>query len=286
MQSAHTIEELRQWRAGCRRDQVRVALVPTMGALHDGHLRLVDAARARADRVVASLFVNPLQFGPGEDFEAYPRDLDADARQLQARGVDLLFAPEPAEIYPRGAATATRVAVPRLSDILCGAARPGHFVGVATVVLKLFNLVQPDVAVFGEKDFQQLSVIRRMVQDLNVAVEVVGVATVREADGLAMSSRNRYLSAAERAAAPALYRVLQQAAAAVGTGAALHTVESRALAALEQAGLRPEYVRVVRAGDLAPPQPGDSDLVMLAAARLGQARLIDNLRVRRAGGDR
>lgn len=281
METVQTIAELRRRIAGYRRDGQRIALVPTMGALHAGHLRLVEDARARAERVVASIFVNPLQFGPGEDFDAYPRDFAADARSLAAAGVDLLFAPGTGEVYPAGTAAATRVEVPGLSDILCGASRPGHFSGVATVVLKLFNMVQPDLAVFGEKDYQQLAVIRRLVHDLNLPVAVVGVATVREPDGLALSSRNRYLSAADRAAAPALYRALQEVAEAVAGGADPMAAAGAARQCLEAAGLRPEYLQVLRADDLAPPEAGDRDLVVLGAARVGRARLIDNQRFAR-----
>jgi len=284
MDTLHTIAQLRAHIGGWRREGLCIALVPTMGALHLGHRRLVEEARARADRVVATIFVNPLQFGPREDFEAYPRDLSADTRMLADQGVDLLFAPQVSEVYPAGPGAATRVEVPGISDILCGASRPGHFAGVATVVLKLFNMVQPDVALFGEKDYQQLAVIRRMVRDLDVSVEVVGVATVREPDGLALSSRNRYLDARERAAAPALYRALRQVAEAVTAGTDPHVEESRAVASLAQAGFEPEYVRVLRAGDLAQPQAADRDLVVLGAARLGRARLIDNLAFSRRPG--
>lgn len=281
MQTVHRIDALRRQLGVYRRERLRVALVPTMGALHEGHLRLVDEARTHADRVVVSIFVNPLQFGRGEDFETYPRDAAADARLLEERGVHLLFAPDVTEVYPAGAAAATRVEVPGLSDILCGAFRPGHFVGVATVVLKLFNMVQPDVALFGEKDYQQLTVIRRMVHDLDVPVKVIGVPTVREPDGLALSSRNRYLDAEQRAIAPELYRSLEGVAGQVAGGVDPRTAAGAAAARLEQAGFRPEYVEVLRAADLAPPGPDDRDLVVLAAAWLGRARLIDNLRFSR-----
>ena len=209
MQTVHTIAHLRsavdQWRA--RRE--RVALVPTMGNLHDGHLQLVKRACRAADKVVVSIFVNPMQFGPQEDFAAYPRTLKQDSLKLAENGVHLLFVPEVEELYPHGINDTVRVEVPGLSDILCGASRPGHFAGVATVVAKLFNAVRPQVAVFGDKDYQQLLVVRRMVADLCMAVEIIGEPTVRETDGLAMSSRNGYLSAAERAQAPALYQTLQ-----------------------------------------------------------------------------
>jgi pantoate--beta-alanine ligase len=255
-----------------------VAFVPTMGNLHAGHLALVRAARHEADRVVSSIFVNPLQFGAGEDFDSYPRTLERDAGLLEGAGAGLLFAPPVEVMYPRPQAEQTRVEVPGISDLLCGATRPGHFVGVATVVCKLLNMVQPDVALFGSKDFQQLLVIRRMVEDLAMPVRVVGVETVREADGLAMSSRNGYLTDAERARAPALYRMLKGIAQRLRGGDRDPVrLETEGVRELEAAGLRPDYVAIRRADDLAPPRPGDTDLVVLAAAYLGKARLIDNV---------
>ncbi len=268
---------VRAWRqAG---DQI--ALVPTMGNLHRGHLRLVQEARAYAQRTVVSIFVNPLQFGPQEDFAAYPRTLERDRELLEIEGTDLLFAPSVSTVYPRTPEEQTRVEVPGLSDILCGARRPGHFVGVATVVCKLFNMVQPDLAAFGEKDFQQLLVIRRMTEDLCLPVGILGVPTVREADGLALSSRNSYLLPEERAQAPAVRRALGHAADRLRAGLGLAEAEQRAEQELQEAGLRPDYVSVRRAADLAQPEPTDTDLVVLAAAWLGRARLIDNLRVSR-----
>ena len=276
-----TLAKLRAQRAAWRAADERLALVPTMGNLHDGHLELVRRARALAERTVVSVFVNPLQFGPGEDLASYPRTLPRDTELLRAAGADLLFAPPVDEIYPRPQAEQTRVEVPVLSEILCGAARPGHFVGVATVVCKLLNMVQPEVALFGEKDFQQRVVIRRMVDDLCLPVEIVGVPTVREADGLAMSSRNGYLTAAERACAPALYAALRTAAGAVEAGAADYDAVARAAARhIDAAGLRTDYVSIRRAADLGIPGVGDRDLVILAAAHLGRARLIDNRRIR------
>jgi pantoate--beta-alanine ligase len=277
-----TLGELRDRRAALTSAGERVAFVPTMGNLHEGHLELVRRARALAARAVVSVFVNPLQFGPAEDLASYPRTLARDTELLAAAGADLLFAPTAQTMYPRPAAEQTRVEVPGLSDILCGASRPGHFVGVATVVCKLFNMVQPAVALFGEKDFQQLTVIRRMVEDLCLSVEIVGVPTVREPDGLAMSSRNGYLTAAEREQAPALYLALQAAGRDVESGRDdLQAVARRAAAAIDAAGLRTDYVSVRRAADLDPPGAADTDLVILAAAYLGRARLIDNLRVQR-----
>lgn len=279
MKTIETLEELREQVRAWRVAGERVAFVPTMGNLHAGHLTLIAEARARAQRVVASIFVNPMQFGPVEDLDAYPRTLARDRELLEEAGCDLLFAPNVATVYPRGSEEQTRVEVPGLSDVLCGESRPGHFRGVATVVCKLFNMVQPDVALFGEKDFQQLLVIRRMVEDLAVPVEIVGVPTVRESDGLAMSSRNGYLSPSERARAPALRRVLTQARDALLAGNAAASVEREAENALREAGLTPDYIRVRTTDDLRPATETDRDLVILAAAYLGRARLIDNLRV-------
>jgi len=258
-----------------------IACVPTMGNLHAGHLTLVAEARRRARRVVVSIFVNPLQFGPREDLAAYPRTLAQDQALIAGAGCDLLFTPTPETMYPRGQAAQTRVLVPGISDILCGASRPGHFAGVATVVCKLLNMIQPHLALFGEKDYQQLLVIRRLVEDLAMPLEIVGVPTVREPDGLAMSSRNGYLSAEERARAPALYRTLLSAADALRAGRPIPDVELEAFRALEEAGLRPDYLTVRRREDLAEPGEADKDLVILAAAFLGRARLIDNVSLRR-----
>ena len=279
MKTIETLEELREQVRAWRVAGERVAFVPTMGNLHAGHLTLIAEARARAPRVVASIFVNPMQFGPAEDLDAYPRTLARDRELLEEAGCDLLFAPGVATVYPRGSEEQTRVEVPGLSDVLCGESRPGHFRGVATVVCKLFNMVQPDVALFGEKDFQQLLVIRRMVEDLAVPVEIVGVPTVRESDGLAMSSRNGYLTPSERARAPALRRVLTQARDALLAGNAAASVEREAEDALREAGLTPDYIRVRTTEDLRPTTQTDRDLVILAAAYLGRARLIDNLRL-------
>jgi len=272
--------QVRTWRAAGE----RIGCVPTMGNLHEGHLTLVREARRLAPRVVATIFVNPLQFGPTEDLAAYPRTPEQDQAGLAAAGCDLLFAPTVATMYPGGQQTQTRVEVPGVSDLLCGASRPGHFIGVATVVCKLFNMVQPDLALFGEKDFQQLLIIRRMAADLAMPVEVIGVPTVREPDGLAMSSRNGYLTSGERAQAPALYRALSVAAQALAAGLPVPQVETEAAAALAVAGLRPDYVSVRRAVDLGDPTAADRELVVLAAAYLGRARLIDNLRVSRPAG--
>jgi pantoate--beta-alanine ligase len=255
----------------------RVALVPTMGNLHRGHLALVERAAEQADCVVVSIFVNPLQFGPADDYARYPRTLEADVEKLESTGISYLFHPGVEEMYPGGQEAATWVEVPRISQELCGRSRPGHFRGVATVVNKLFNIVQPDLAVFGEKDFQQLLLIRRMVTDLAMPVRIIGVPTVREADGLAMSSRNAYLSPEERKIAPMLYRVLSDAATRIGTGDRDYTgLEGRVAQRLEAAGFRPDYVSVRRADTLTVPEAGDLHLVLLVAAWLGITRLIDN----------
>ncbi len=280
MQTVHTVAELRAQVAVWRRAGERIAFVPTMGNLHRGHIHLVEQARQRASRTVASIFVNPTQFGPNEDFAGYPRTLDADARQLVAAGLDLLFAPSVPEMYPRPLAAMTQVTVPELSGILCGASRPIHFSGVATVVSKLFNMAQPDIALFGEKDWQQLMVIRRLVADLDFPIDIIGVPTVRETDGLAMSSRNAYLSAEERAVAPILYATLAASAARLRGGERNYQrLADEAKTQLAEAGLKPDYFEIRRAEDLQPPAAGDTDLRILAAAWLGRARLIDNLAV-------
>jgi pantoate--beta-alanine ligase len=268
--------QVRQWRLGGE----GLALVPTMGNLHAGHLALVAEARTRAERVLVSIFVNPMQFGPDEDLASYPRTLEQDRAALAEAGTDLLFIPGADSVYPRGQEMHTRVEVPGLSSILCGAARPGHFAGVATVVCKLLNMAQPDLAVFGEKDFQQLAVIRRMVADLCLPVEIVGVPTVREPDGLAMSSRNGYLSISERARAPVLYRTLNWVAEQVRSGDRdFRGIERKAAQSLSESGFEPDYISIRRISDLAEPESDDEPLVVLAAARLGRARLIDNRRI-------
>jgi pantoate--beta-alanine ligase len=265
------------WRRGGN-----VAFVPTMGNLHDGHLSLVRAARALADRVVVSIFVNPLQFGVGEDFENYPRTLERDSAMLEGEGTDLLFAPPVELIYPKPQDQQTRVEVPGLSGLLCGASRPVHFVGVATVVCKLFNMVQPDVALFGKKDFQQLMVIARMVEDLAMPVRIVGVDTRRESDGLAMSSRNGYLTPDERAKAPMLYRVLGGLADKLREGNSDYAgLQAQTATELDHLGFTTDYVAIRRAADLLAPSADEGELVVLAAAYLGKARLIDNIEVSR-----
>lgn len=278
METVTSTSELRRHVQRLRAQGVRHAFVPTMGNLHAGHLELVRQARLQADHVSVSIFVNPAQFGPQEDYANYPHTPQRDRDALLDAGADLLFLPGVAEIYPQGPDLTTLVEVPGLNRILEGEHRPTHFNGVTTVVAKLLNLVQPDVAVFGEKDYQQLLLIRRMVADLCMPVAIAGVATVREADGLAMSSRNGYLAPAERALAPRLYAVLTGVKARVEAGGQdLAAIEQAALAELAAAGFQPDYIRVRRQSDLAPPEAADTALIALAAARLGPARLIDNI---------
>lgn len=283
MQILTDIAALRAQIAKWRRSGEHIGFVPTMGNLHGGHLKLVDEARSRSDRVVVSIFVNPTQFGPGEDYQGYPRTWAADCEALRDHDADLLFAPEVDALYPDGAGLRTCVAVPALNDILCGASRPGHFTGVATVVTKLLNLVQPDLAVFGLKDYQQLLVIRRLVRDLHLPVEIVGGAIARESDGLAMSSRNAYLSEEERRRAPVLYQTLQALAKRLEAGASdFGALVDEGLGELRRAGLEPDYLEIRRAADLGVAAIDDTSLVIPAAVYLGRARLIDNVRVHRS----
>ncbi len=269
-------EKIRQWSSAGD----SIALVPTMGNLHDGHISLLSRGRELADRSVVSIFVNPIQFGRGEDYENYPSTLEADLSKLERAGADLVFAPNLAELYPGGTGEDTRVTVPALSDILCGEFRPGHFAGVATVVIKLLINVQPTYALFGEKDYQQVQVIRRMVSDLLMPAQIIAMPIIREADGLAMSSRNSYLDSAQRQTATIIFRTLSEAGARLSAGAGSHQeIEREAIAALTDAGLRPEYFSIRRQADLAPPTADDRALIILVAAWLGSARLIDNLKV-------
>ncbi|MCP3751679.1 pantoate--beta-alanine ligase [Pseudomonas sp. SBB6] len=278
MNTVKTVRELRAAVARARSEGKRIGFVPTMGNLHSGHAALVTKAAQRVDFVVASIFVNPLQFGPSEDLDKYPRTLAADQEKLLQAGCHLLFAPTVEEMYPDGMAGQTRVSVPQLSDGLCGASRPGHFEGVATVVSKLFNMVQPDLAVFGQKDFQQLAVIRALVRDLNMPIQIIGEPTVRAEDGLALSSRNGYLSDEQRATAPALYRVLSQMAAAIEQGECDYpALIANGQQQLTAAGFRPDYLEIRQALSLRPAAAEDRDLVILVAAVLGATRLIDNL---------
>ncbi len=275
---ARTVADLRAQVAAWRREGLRVGLVPTMGALHEGHLSLVRLARTRADRVVASVFVNPTQFAPHEDFDAYPRDEAGDAALLAGAGCDVLFAPAVAEMYPPGASTT--VIVRGVSEPLDGQFRPSHFAGVATIVTKLLNQCGPDVAVFGEKDFQQLQVIRRLTADLDLPVEIVGAPIVRDADGLALSSRNAYLSAAERLVAGKLNLILAEALRRLRAGEAVDAVERHATAELHAIGFgQVDYVEARAPSDLSRlgPGPASGPIRLLAAAHLGRTRLIDNM---------
>jgi len=270
---------MQSWSLSEKHDGRRIAFVPTMGNLHDGHLALVEAVKSQSDSVVVSIFVNPTQFGPNEDLDKYPRTFEQDRQKLESRGVDVLLFPGVEEIYPFGKDQATRVSVPELGDILCGRQRPGHFDGVTMVVAKLFNIVQPDVAIFGEKDFQQLFLIRRMVEDLFMPIQVLSLPTIREPDGLAMSSRNGYLGLEERQIAPRLYEVLCRVR---------EQLESRAMDAkdvcraakkeLDTAGFETEYLEVRTVDDLQLVENKvETDAVVFVAARLGATRLIDNL---------
>ncbi|MBC3950320.1 pantoate--beta-alanine ligase [Pseudomonas folii] len=282
MNTVKTVRELRAAVARARSEGKRIGLVPTMGNLHSGHAALVTKAAQRADFVVATIFVNPMQFGPNEDLATYPRTLAADQERLLEAGCHLLFTPNVEEMYPHGMADQTVVSVPVISEGLCGASRPGHFDGVSTVVSKLFNMVQPDLAVFGEKDFQQLAVIRALVRDLNMPIQIIGEPTVRAEDGLALSSRNGYLNEEQRATAPVLYKVIQQIGAAVDNGDKnFVTLLDAGKRQLEAAGLRPDYLEIREATSLKPATEQDSDLVILAAAFLGKTRLIDNLHLNR-----
>ena len=281
MQICQRVTELRQHIQAERAAGKRIAFVPTMGNLHEGHLQLIRLARQHADFVVASIFVNPLQFGLNEDWEQYPRTLERDSSMLAAEGCNLLFCPTDREMYPNGMETQTKVEVPTMTNILCGASRPGHFLGVTTVVAKLFNMVLPDVAIFGIKDYQQLAVIRRMVEDLCIPVELVAAPIARAEDGLALSSRNGYLTAEERPLATALYRALCQAREAIaGGGRDYPAIEQAALEGLAQSGMRPDYFSIRQAKTLEVADGADTDLVLLGAVYLGKTRLIDNVTVR------
>ncbi len=279
MNTVHTVAQLRAALARARQEGKRIGLVPTMGNLHEGHIALVEMALQRTDHVVVSIFVNPLQFGPNEDLDSYPRTLAEDQRRLLDAGAHTVFAPSVNEMYPEGMQGHTLVSVPVVSDGLCGASRPGHFDGVATVVTKLLNMVQPDVAVFGEKDFQQLAVIRKMALDLCLPVQIMGAPIVRAADGLALSSRNGYLDENERRVAPQLYQTLQQLAGQLLAGRRdFDTLLEEARQQLQQAGFRPDYLELRDTTTLQPADEHSRDITILAAAFLGRTRLIDNLR--------
>jgi len=280
METVFSTADLRIKVSAWRRAGERVAFVPTMGNLHGGHIALLDRARQEADRTVFSIFVNPIQFGQGEDYAKYPSTLRSDQEKLSRRGLDVLFAPNLQELYPAGTEEDTRVTVPGLSSILCGEFRPEHFSGVATVVTKLFFSVLPDCALFGEKDLQQLMVIRRMVDDLCIPIEIIGHPIIRESDGLAMSSRNSYLSDDERAIAPAIYAALRSAQSlVVKDNADFRRIEDDAIKGLRDGGFKPEYFTIRRSQDLSEAQVHEKELSILVAAWLGNARLIDNVQV-------
>lgn len=284
MQTIKIKSKLRAMTSRWKNEGESVAFVPTMGHLHEGHLKLVDAARQHASKVVVSIYVNPGQFGEGEDIDSYPRTLERDSAMLAERGVDLLFAPDNEEMLVPDNGHATRVEIPGLSSILCGASRPIHFVGVTTVVAKLFNIVQPDLAFFGEKDFQQLFLIRKMVADLDFPIKILGVPTVREDDGLAMSSRNSYLEPRQREQAAALYQCLQDAAARLQEGdKEFAKIEENAIKFLKKHKIVAEYVSIRRIDDLQQACADDTELVILAAVKLGKARLIDNITIHLSG---
>ncbi|REL31646.1 pantoate--beta-alanine ligase [Thalassotalea euphylliae] len=279
MQVVNDIQSLRTQIKAWQKQGLTIGFVPTMGNLHQGHLALVKAAKQRADKVVASIFVNPMQFGAGEDIDNYPRTMEADQEKLTAEGTDLLFTPTPDIVYPKGLDKQSYVEVLQVSDGYCGESRPGHFRGVATVVCKLFNLVQPDIACFGLKDYQQVQVIQTMVEDLNMPIDIVPVPTKREDSGLAMSSRNGYLTAEEKANAPALYQNMQWLAEQIQNNDDFIGLAKRAEAKINAAGMQVDYLNIVHARTLQPASEDDNELVILAAAYCGKARLIDNLQV-------
>jgi len=274
-----TIAELRSTIKTYKQNNQIVGLVPTMGNLHAGHLDLVAKASAQSDCTVVSIFVNPTQFDKADDLKAYPRTMDEDLSQLDKAGVDIVFSPNPQEMYPHGGLV-TEVDVPNISKLHEGSSRPGHFLGVATVVCKLFNIVAPDIAIFGQKDFQQLSLIRQMVADLDMPIEIIGAPTIRENDGLAMSSRNSRLSEGQRKLAPHLYKTLKQLEKKVVKGGCDYPeAQNEAVDALSEAGFEPDYVLVCNAHTLQTASDSDQDLVILAAAYLGDIRLIDNIQI-------
>ena len=280
MESIFDVESLRAQSKTWRLSGLTVAIVPTMGNLHSGHLSLLDRAKDLADRTVVSIFVNPIQFGVGEDYDSYPSTIKEDLQKLEIAGVDTVFMPDLKELYPGGTEVDTRITVPEISDILCGEYRKGHFSGVATVVAKLLINSMPDYALFGEKDFQQVLVIRRMVVDMLLPVQIVSMPTCRETDGLAMSSRNRYLSRQERGKSPAIYSALQSAVQSLRNGAlTVEEIEQKGVIYLTEMGMKVEYFSIRRQKDLLPVNSSDRDIVILTAVWLGSARLIDNLKV-------
>lgn len=282
MKVVDSIPLLRDLISEWKRSGSAVGFVPTMGNLHNGHLKLVKRAKAHCDKVIVSIFVNPMQFGANEDLDAYPRTIDQDKAKLIEVGADAVFLPSVKDMYPAGLAAQTFVEVPGISEVLCGASRPGHFRGVATVVCKLFNMVQPDDAFFGEKDFQQLQVIRTLVRDLSMPVTVHGVPTERESSGLAMSSRNGYLTDKEKATASLIFQAMQKIKSAIESGESdFNALESAAVAELERAGFKNDYIKIVNADTFMPAKAEDSHLVIVVALFMGATRLIDNLQLHR-----
>jgi len=280
MEQVKAVSELRRCIAAWRNDGETIAFVPTMGNLHQGHLALVEQAKKIATRVVVSIFVNPMQFSKGGDFDCYPRTLAQDSDALEKCGVDILFSPKTSEMYPTGSGKTTRVEVPGVSDILCGAHRAGHFIGVATVVTKFFNMVQPDIAVFGKKDYQQLHIIKRMIADLAMPIKILGVDTLRESSGLAMSSRNSYLTPKEKQHAALIYQLLLDIAEKIRNGDEDHeNLSLYGMKKLKESGFSPDYVEIRRRDNLEKTGQGQTNLVILIAAQLGKARLIDNLEI-------
>ncbi|ATI03960.1 MULTISPECIES: pantoate--beta-alanine ligase [Cycloclasticus] len=278
-----TIKELQNALHKHRQANKKIAVVPTMGNLHEGHLALVKTAQQHADIVVVTLFVNPTQFGANEDLDSYPRTFQDDCDKLDALNTSILFAPNIDEMYPLGGDQTTHVHVPNMTQVLCGASRPGHFDGVTTIVSKLFNITRADIAIFGEKDYQQLAVIRRMVNDLNIPIKIIGKPIVREPDGLAMSSRNGYLSEKERRIAPRLHQLLQTIKQEIIEGNHdLKSLESQAITDLIEAGFKPDYLQIYQRSELRPATENDKEIIILAAAFLGSTRLIDNIYVNRS----
>lgn len=282
MNTIHTLNELRSIVKAQRAANKRIGFVPTMGNLHEGHIRLVEVARETCDFIISSIFVNPLQFGAHEDLDAYPRTLPQDSEKLAAAKCNLLFAPSVSEMYPEGMDKQTRVIVPDVSELHCGTSRPGHFEGVATVVTMLFNMVQPDRAFFGEKDYQQLAVIRKMARDLRLPIDIIGVPTVRETDGLAKSSRNGYLSESQRQTAVTVFKALQHAAQAIKDNKlTLDSITEQAQKTLAEAGFKNDYFNIVNSQTLKPATENDKEVTLLVAAYLGSTRLIDNISLTR-----
>jgi pantoate--beta-alanine ligase len=280
MDQANSVSELRQYVQHWKDHKQSIAFVPTMGNLHAGHLSLITKGQSLCDRSICSIFVNPMQFGPNEDFNHYPRTLDTDIELLESVGCDLVYMPTASELYPQGLENISQVIVTDLTDTFEGAHRPGHFTGVATIVAKLLNIVKPDISVFGKKDFQQYCVIRKMTQDLNLDVEIIGQETTREASGLAISSRNRYLSEDQKTQAALIYQTLQDSAASIKAGETdFEKLEQQATGRLNQAGFDTDYFSICNADTLQSATPEDKKLVILVAARLGETRLIDNIEI-------